>query len=71
MESRDKDFVLDLKRLFIIVDCFSGRFSSRFFTMKLVCFFGFLTSSYPVLFIFPLHDFEIILMLVCFNKVYS
>ena len=29
-ESRNKDFVLDLKLLFIIVDCFSGRFSPRF-----------------------------------------
>ena len=29
-ESRKKDFVLDLKLLFIIVDCFSGRFSPRF-----------------------------------------
>ena len=39
--------------------------------MKLVCFIDFLGSSYLVLFIFPLHDFYVILMLVCFNKVYS
>ena len=26
VESRDKGFVLDLKLLFTIVDCFSGRF---------------------------------------------
>ena len=38
VESRDKGFVLDLKLLFTIVDCFSGRFPPRFFTVKLVCF---------------------------------
>ena len=27
VESKDKGFVLDLKLLFTIVDCFSGRFS--------------------------------------------
>ena len=70
VESRDKDFVLDLKLLFSIVDCFSGRFPPRFFTVKLVCFIGFLGLSYPVLFIFPLHDFDMILMFVCFNKSY-
>ena len=41
VESRDKGFVLDLKLLFTIVDCFSGRFPPKFFTMKLVCFIGF------------------------------
>ena len=38
VESRDKSFVLDLKLLFSVVDCFSGRFPPRFFTVKLVCF---------------------------------
>ena len=38
VEFRDKGFVLDLKLLFIIVDCFSRRFPPRFFTVKLVCF---------------------------------
>ena len=71
VESRDKGFVLDLKLLFTIVDCFLGRFPPRFFTVKLVCFIGFLRSSYLVLFIFPLHDFDMILMFVCFNKFYS
>ena len=52
VESRDKGFVLDLKLLF---------------TVKLVCFIGFPGSSYLVLFIFPLHDFDMILMFVCFN----
>ena len=33
VESRDKCFVLDLKLLFIIVDCFSERFLPRFFTV--------------------------------------
>ena len=71
VESRDKGFVLDLKFLFTIVDCFLGRFPPRFFTVKLVCFIGFLGSSYFVLFIFPPHDFDMILMFVCFYKFYS
>ena len=55
VESRDKDFVLDLKPLFTIVDCFSGRFPPKcFFTVKLVCFIGFPESSYLVLFNFQL-----------------
>ena len=53
VESRDKGFVLDLKLLFTIVDCFLGRFPPRFFTVKLVCFVGFPRSLYLVLFIFP------------------
>ena len=68
VESRDKGFVLDLKLLFTIVDCFLGRFPPKFFTVKLVCFVDFPESSYLVLFIFPLHDFDMILMFVCFNK---
>ena len=52
VESRDKGFVLDLKIFFIIVNCFSGRFPPRFFTMKLVCFIGLPGTSYLVLFIF-------------------
>ena len=55
VESRDKGFVLDLKLLFSIVDCFSRRFPPRFFTVKLVGFIGFLGLSYIVLFTFPLH----------------
>ena len=54
VESRDKCFVLDLKLLFTIVNCFSGRFPPRFFTVKLVCFIGFPRSSYLVLFNFLL-----------------
>ena len=71
VESRDKSFVLDLKLLFTIVNCFSERFPLRFFTVKLVYFIGFPGLSYLVLFIFPLHDFNMILMFVCFNKFYS
>ena len=71
VEFRDKIFVLDLKLLFTIVNCFSGRFLPKFFIVKLVCFIGFPGSSYLVLFIFPLHDFDMILMFVCFNKFYS
>ena len=70
VESRDKGFVLDLKLLFSIMDYFLGRFPPRFFTMKLVGFISFLGSSYLVLFIFPLHDFDMILIFVCFNKFY-
>ena len=54
VEFRDKGFVLDLKLLFTIVNCFSGRFPPRFFTVKLVCFIGFPGSSYIVLFNFLL-----------------
>ena len=71
VEFRDKIFVLNLKLLFTIVDCFLGRFPSRFFSVKLVCFIGFPGLSYFVLFTFPLHDFDMILMVVCFNKFYS
>ena len=71
VESRDKSFVLDLKFLFTIVDCFSGRFPPKFFTVKLVYFISFPGSSYLVLFIFPLHDFDMILLFVCFNKFYT
>ena len=71
VESKDKGLVLDLKLLFTIVNCFSGRFPPRFFTVKLVGFIGFPRSSYLVLFIFPLHDFDMILMFVYFNKFYS
>ena len=56
VEFRDKGFVLDLKLLFTIVDCFSGRFSPKFFTVKLVCFIGFPGLSYLVLFTFPQHS---------------
>ena len=68
VESREKGFVLDLKLLFTIVNCFSGRFPPMFFTVKLVGFIGFPGLSYLVLFIFLLHDFDMILMFVCFNK---
>ena len=72
VESRDKGFILDLKLLFTIVDCFLGRFPSRFFTVKLVCFINFPGSSYLILFIFfPLHYFYMILMFAYFSKVYS
>ena len=73
VESRDKGFVLDLKLLFSIVVAFQQGFSPGFFfffTVKLVCFIGFPGLSYLVLFIFLLHDFDMILMFVCFNKFY-
>ena len=71
VESRDKGFVLDLKLLFTIVNCFLRRFPLRFFTVKLVYFMGFPKSSYLILFLFLLHNFDMILMFVCFNKFYS
>ena len=64
VESRDKGFILDLKLLFTIVDYFLGRFPPRFFTVKLVGFIGFPGSSYLVLFIFSLYDFDMILIFV-------
>ena len=70
VESKDKGFILDLKLLFTIVNCFSGKFPPWLFTVKLVYFIGFPGSSYFVLFIFPLRDFDMILMFVCFNKFY-
>ena len=70
VESRDKGFVLDLKLLFTIVNCFLGRFPPKLFTLKLVCLIGFPGLSYFVLFIFLLHDFNMILMFVCFSKFY-
>ena len=71
VESRDKGFILDLKLSFTIVNCFSRRFSPKFFIVKLVCFIGFPGSSYLILFIFLLHDFARILMFISFNKFYS
>ena len=71
VESRNKGFVLDLKLLFTIVNCFFWEgFPPGFFIVKLVYFIGFPGSSYLILFIFPLHDFDMILMFVCFNKFY-
>ena len=41
VESRDKDFVLDLKLLFTIVDCFSGRFPPQVFYCETSLFYWF------------------------------
>ena len=38
VEFRDKGFVLDLKLLFTIVDCFLGRFPLRFFYCETILF---------------------------------
>ena len=62
IESRDKSFILDLKLFFTIVDCFSGKFPPRFFTVKLVCFISFHGLSYLILFIFLLHDIDVSLI---------
>ena len=71
VKSRDKGFVLDLKLLFTVVNCFSGRFPPKFFTVKLVGFIGFPGLSYLILFIFSLHGFDMILIFDSFNKFYS
>ena len=47
------------------MDYFLERFPPRFFTVKLVCFIGFLGSSYIVLFTIPLC---MILIFVCLNN---
>ena len=41
VESRDKSFVLDLKLLFTIVNCFSGRFPPQFFYFETSSFHWF------------------------------
>ena len=43
-----------------------GKVSSQIFTVKQVCFIGFLGSSYLVLFIFPLHDIDVCLFVCLF-----
>ena len=48
-------------------ELFFGKFPPKFFTVKLVCFIGFPRSLYIVLITFSLC---MILMFVCFNKVY-
>ena len=53
VEFRDKGFILDLKLLFIIVDSFSGWFPPGSFTMKLVCFIGFLGHHILFYLLFP------------------
>ena len=71
VESKNKSFILDLKFLFTIMNFFSKMFPPRLFTVKLIYFIGFPESSYLVLFTISLHDIDIILMFVYFNKVYS
>ena len=72
VESRDKSFVLDLKLLFSVVDCFSGRFPPMFFYCETCLFhwFSWVIISCLIYFIL-LHDFDLILMFVCFNNFYS
>ena len=68
---RDKGFVLDLKLLFTIVNCFSGRFPPRFFYFETSLFHWFSWVIISCLMYYSaVHDIDMILMLVCFNKVY-
>ena len=72
VESRDKDFILGLKLLFTIVDCFLGRFPPRFFYCEISLFHWFSLVIISCLIYFSaLHDFDMILMFVYFNKFYS
>ena len=56
VESRGKSFVLDLKLLFTIVNCFLRMFPPGFFAVKLVCFIGFPRSLHLVLSTFLLYS---------------
>ena len=69
VESRDKGFVLDLKLLFTIVDCFLGRFSPRFFYCETSLFHWFSWVIISCLIYFSAtFIIDMILMFVCFNK---
>ena len=72
VESRDKSFILDLKLHFTIVNCFSGRFSPQVFYCETSLFhwFSWVIIS-CLIYYFAMHDFNMILMFVCFNKIYS
>ena len=60
VESRDKCFVLDLKLLFTIVDCFSGRFSPRVFYCETSLFHWFSSIIISCLiYFFLLHDIDV------------
>ena len=72
VKSRDKCFVLDLKFLFTIVNCFSGRFPPRFFYCKTSLFhWSSWVIIYCLIYYSAVHDIDMILMFVCFNKIYS
>ena len=72
VKSRDKDFILSLKLFFTIVDCFLRRFPPRFFYCETSLFHWFSLVIISCLIYFSaLHDFDMILMFVCFNKFYS
>ena len=72
VESRDKGFVLNLKLLFIIVDCFLGGFPPRFFYSETSLFhwFSWVIIS-CLIYNLVMHDFDLILMFVYLNKIYS
>ena len=72
VECRDKVFVLDLKLLFTIVNCFLGRFPPKFFYCETSLFHWFSQVVISCLIYYSVvHDIDIILMFVCFNKFYS
>ena len=71
VEFRDKGFVLNLKLLFIIVDCFTGRFPQVFYCeTSLFDLFSQIIISCLIYFS-NMHDIDMILMFFCFNKFYS
>ena len=72
VESKDKSFVLDLKLLFTIVNCFLGKFPPQVFYCEISLFYWFSQVILSCLIYFStVHDIDMILMFVCFNKVYS
>ena len=72
VESRGKVFVLDLKLLFTLMDCFSRKFSPKFFYCETSLFHWFSWVIISCLLYFSsMHDIDIILMFICFKKVYS
>ena len=72
VESRDKCFVLDLKLLFTIVDCFSGRFPPQVFYCETSLFHWFSWVIISCLIYFSAaFIIDMVLMFVCFDKFYS
>ena len=62
VESRDKGFVLNLKLLFIVVDCFSGRFPPRFFYCEISLFYWFFwVVIFCLIHFSAVHDIDIYL----------
>ena len=58
--SRGKGFILDLKLLFTLMNCFSGKFSSRFFYCETSLFHWFSWVILSCLIYYsPIHDIDV------------